>query len=103
MKYAFTMIELIFIIVIIGILSSIAIPRLNVTRDDAKKVQQRANMSTCLSDIISSYVAKNISDTTTDACISEGVTPSIGTNIVEVSGTLNPTISGPYKGIRISL
>ena len=36
MKKAFTMIELIFVIVIIGILSSIAIPKLVATRDDAK-------------------------------------------------------------------
>ena len=35
MKKAFTMIELIFVIVIVGILSSIAIPKLSATRDDA--------------------------------------------------------------------
>jgi len=35
MKKAFTMVELIFVIVIIGILSSVALPRLSATRDDA--------------------------------------------------------------------
>jgi prepilin-type N-terminal cleavage/methylation domain-containing protein len=35
MKKAFTMIELIFVIVIIGILVSVALPRLSLTRDDA--------------------------------------------------------------------
>ncbi|SFV52916.1 Type II secretion envelope pseudopilin protein (PulG,guides folded protein to PulD in outer membrane) [hydrothermal vent metagenome] len=35
MKKAFTMVELIFVIVIIGILASVAIPRLSATRDDA--------------------------------------------------------------------
>lgn len=37
MKHAFTMIELIFVIVIIGILAGIAIPRLAGTRLEAKK------------------------------------------------------------------
>jgi len=35
MKKAFTMVELVFVIVIIGILSAIAIPKLAATRDDA--------------------------------------------------------------------
>jgi general secretion pathway protein G len=35
-KKAFTMIELVFVIVVIGILSSIAIPRFAATRDDAE-------------------------------------------------------------------
>jgi len=35
MKKAFTMIELIFIIVIVGILLAVALPRLTATRDDA--------------------------------------------------------------------
>ncbi len=41
-KKAFTMIELIFVIVIIGILSAIAIPKLAATRDDAE-VSARAH------------------------------------------------------------
>ena len=35
-KSAFTMIELVFVIVVIGILASVAIPRLAATRDDAE-------------------------------------------------------------------
>ena len=33
---AFTMVELVFVIVIIGILSAVAVPKINASRDDAR-------------------------------------------------------------------
>ncbi len=57
MKRGFTMIELIFVIVIIGILAVIAIPKLSATRDDAKLVTEMQNLSTCVQDIGSAYTA----------------------------------------------
>lgn len=45
MKKAFTMIELVFAIVIIGILASVAIPKLAVTRDDAMIVKGRTTVA----------------------------------------------------------
>jgi general secretion pathway protein G len=48
MKYqrkAFTMVELVFVIVILGILASVAIPKLAATRDDAQIVKARSAVS----------------------------------------------------------
>ncbi len=45
MKKAFTMIELIFVIVILGILSSVAISKMAVTRDDAEIAKGRAQVA----------------------------------------------------------
>ena len=52
------MIELIFVIVILGILASVAIPRLAGTREDAEITTGIANIRTLLSDITTYYVAK---------------------------------------------
>jgi len=43
-KKAFTMIELVFVIVVLGILSSIAITKLSVTRDDAVLAKGRSQV-----------------------------------------------------------
>ena len=67
MKRGFTMIELIFVIVIIGILAVIAIPKLNATRDDAKVVTELQNLSTCINDIGSKYTASGTESNST-AC-----------------------------------
>ena len=58
MKKGFTMIELIFVIVILGILASVAIPRLASTKEDAEIATTIANLRTLLSDASSYHVAK---------------------------------------------
>jgi len=45
MRKAFTMMELVFVIVVIGILASIAIPRLNATRDDATITKAKSTLA----------------------------------------------------------
>ena len=58
MKKGFTMIELIFVIVILGILASVAIPRLAGTRTDAEISATVANIRTLISDAASYYAVK---------------------------------------------
>ncbi len=53
MKKAFTMMELVFVIVIIGILSAIAIPKLAATRDDAIITKARTTLSAVRNSIAS--------------------------------------------------
>ena len=76
MKNAFTMIELIFVIVILGILAAIAIPKLAATRDDAQIAKGRADIASIRSAIVterqsrlikgqSSWISKLSQNTTT--------------------------------------
>ena len=52
------MIELIFVIVILGVLASVAIPRLAATRDDAEVAKAATNLTTAVSDLTAYYTAK---------------------------------------------
>ena len=70
MRGGWTYIEMIFVIVIIGILAAIGIKKLSANRDDAKLSVDVANMAVCLRDANNYYLAKSqhLIPSDSDAC-----------------------------------
>ncbi|MCF6339794.1 MAG: type II secretion system GspH family protein [Sulfurimonas sp.] len=59
-KKAFTMIELVFVIVVLGILAAVAIPRFAATRTDAEITKGRADIASIRSAIVTERQARLI-------------------------------------------
>jgi len=74
MKYAFTMIELIFVIIILGILAAVSIPKLAATRNDALASNMANELGSCISGAGGAYQMDNAFDTVSDACQAISVT-----------------------------
>ena len=88
MKKAFTMIELIFVIVVIGILVAVAIPRISSNRDNAKAGICAIEFGNIITEITSNYATLGYTEfqTLTIGAISNvksGLGVDTGTGIVE--------------------
>lgn len=58
MKKAFTIIELVFVVIILGVLAAVALPKFSTSKDEASTAQALGNLKTFINDI-NSYVLKN--------------------------------------------
>jgi general secretion pathway protein G len=96
------MIELVFVIVILGILSVVALPKLMGTRDDAVKTKLIGNVRTCVNDAISSYKGQGINPDleTIPTCVyanANGATITINGDYVHVVDSGLSSLDGDYR------
>jgi general secretion pathway protein G len=104
MKKAFTMVELVFAIVIIGILASVAVPKLAATRDDAEIVTARTTVAALRTAISTERQKRILRGSFTDitgaeaeALLDYGLTPGWVVN----TSTHQFTFTGPSGDICI--
>ncbi len=96
-RAGFTMIELIFVIVILGILAAVAIPKLAATRNDATASTVATSAATCVNDAGGAYMMDGAFDVTSAACV-DAITTNACYTVSGDNATGQLTITGTVAG-----
>lgn len=91
MRYAFSMMELVFVIIILGILAAIAIPRLSVTRSDAQLIAIESDIVSAMNTIQREVFSQNIEPSTIN-----------GAMIMDITGLSHSRWIAQNNGIKLA-
>lgn len=91
-KSAFTMIELVFVIVVLGILAAVAIPRMSATRTDAQIAKAKSDIASIRSSIITERQSRLLSGNSSYITELDDATENVEDEIIFDGNSTNPIL-----------